>query len=188
MASFKNKFFWKPVKYKANRRPKLSVILLEDDIHFGRKGEVAEVERGYARHVLIPNNKADYATKENLEKYGCTESKDIPRASLKLINRINKIHLKMQRPRDQPWEISKHHIAFSLRRQSKLHVPVHCMETDFESIFEFGEYSVDIQINSEATATINITVQEWQPEYKDDWKDILFGKDDNIEQNVSNFT
>ncbi len=79
MASFKNKFYWKPFRYKANRNPKLSVILLEDDIQFGRKGEVAQVERGYARNFLIPNNKADYATKENLEKYGCTESQAVPR-------------------------------------------------------------------------------------------------------------
>ncbi len=90
----------------------------------------------------------------------------------------------MERPRDEPWEISKHHIAFTLKKQCKLHVPVHCIETDFEAIAQFGEYTVSIRINNEETAMIKLSVQEWEPQYKEEWKDILFGKPDE-EQNAS---
>lgn len=183
MTSFKNKFFWKPFRYKANAKPKFPVILLEDDEKLGRKGEVVKVERGFARHMLIPENRADYATEENLEKYNITESSLMPRASLKFINKIEKIHLKMGRPRDEPWEISKHNIALALRKVHKLHVPVHCMGTDFESIKEFGDYQVDVTVNSEATVSINVTVEEWEPKLRPEWEEILAGESGDAEHN-----
>lgn len=176
MKSFKNKFYWKPSKKRPNLNPKFPVILLEDDENLGRKFEVVKVERGYARHVLIPEGKADYAIEENLEKYGCLENSSKPRASLKFLNKLKSMHLIMPRPSEESWEISKHHIAHAFKSDYKLHVPVHCMQTDFEAISEFGNYQVYVTVNGESTVPVDLTVKEWEPIYKDDWKDILFGE------------
>ena len=44
----------------------MKVILLENLKRIGSIGEVIEVKRGFARNFLIANNKALYASKENI--------------------------------------------------------------------------------------------------------------------------
>jgi len=44
----------------------MKVILLENLRRIGSIGEVIEVKRGFARNYLISNNKALYASKENI--------------------------------------------------------------------------------------------------------------------------
>ena len=184
MKSHKNKFFWKPTKSRPNPNPKFPVILLEDDENLGRQFEVVKVERGYARHVLIPEGKADYAIKENLEKYGVSLTDSKPKASLKFLNKLKNMRLIMERPKDESWEISKHHIARAFKNGFKLHVPAHCIDTDFESITEYGEYQVHVTVNGESTVPVNVTVKEWEPVYKYDWKDILFGEPEETEDDA----
>ena len=184
MKSYKNKFYWKPKKSRPNPNPKFPVILLEDDDNLGRKFEVVRVERGYARHVLIPEGRADYAIKENLEKYDISMNDTKPRASLKFLNKLKNMHLVIPRPKDESWEISKHHIALRFRTQFKLHVPVHCIETDFDAVSEFGDYHVNVTVNGESSVPVNFTVKEWEPIYKGDWEEILFGETDESIEDV----
>ena len=44
----------------------MKVILLENLRRIGSIGEIIEVKRGFARNFLISNNKALYASKENI--------------------------------------------------------------------------------------------------------------------------
>ena len=44
----------------------MKVILLENIKRIGSIGEIIEVKRGFARNFLIANNKALYASKENI--------------------------------------------------------------------------------------------------------------------------
>ena len=44
----------------------MKVILLENLKKIGSIGEIIEVKRGFARNFLIANNKALYASKENI--------------------------------------------------------------------------------------------------------------------------
>ena len=184
MKSFKNKFYWKPKKSRPNPNPKFPVILLEDDENLGRKFEVVKVERGYARHVLIPEGKADYAITENFDKYNISPSDAKPRASLKFLNKLKSMNLIIPRPKDEKWEISKHHIALGFKNQFKLHVPVHCIDTEFEAISEYGEYQVHVTVNQESTVPVNVTVKEWEPIYQDDWEEILFGEKEQDDEGV----
>jgi len=46
----------------------MKVILLQDVAKIGLRGEVAEVPNGYAMNSLIPQGKAEPATKANLKK------------------------------------------------------------------------------------------------------------------------
>ena len=46
----------------------MKVILLENVKRIGSIGEIIEVKRGFARNYLIANNKALYASKENIKE------------------------------------------------------------------------------------------------------------------------
>ena len=46
----------------------MKVILLENLKKIGSIGEIIDVKRGFARNFLIANNKALYASKENVTK------------------------------------------------------------------------------------------------------------------------
>ncbi len=46
----------------------MKVILLENLKRIGTIGEVIDVKRGFARNFLIANNKALYASKENISQ------------------------------------------------------------------------------------------------------------------------
>ncbi len=46
----------------------MKVILLENVKRIGSIGEVIDVKRGFARNFLIANNKALYASKENIKE------------------------------------------------------------------------------------------------------------------------
>ena len=46
----------------------MKVILLENLRKIGNIGDIIEVKRGFARNFLIVNNKALYASKDNIKK------------------------------------------------------------------------------------------------------------------------
>ena len=47
----------------------MKIILLENNKNLGGLGSVVNVKAGYARNYLIPQNKAKFATKANLEAF-----------------------------------------------------------------------------------------------------------------------
>ena len=52
----------------------MKVILLENIKRLGSIGETIDVKRGFARNFLIANNKALYASKENILQVGKIKS------------------------------------------------------------------------------------------------------------------
>ena len=52
----------------------MKVILLENIKRLGSIGEIIDVKRGFARNFLIANNKALYASKENISQVGKIKS------------------------------------------------------------------------------------------------------------------
>ncbi len=53
----------------------MKVILLSNIDNLGKKGEILNVKRGYARNYLIPRNLALYATPINMKKLGSIQAK-----------------------------------------------------------------------------------------------------------------
>ena len=47
----------------------MEIILLEQVVNLGRLGDLVKVKEGYARNYLIPQGKAQRATKENLAEF-----------------------------------------------------------------------------------------------------------------------
>ncbi len=74
----------------------MKVILLENLKRIGSIGEIIDVKRGFARNFLIANQKALYASKENISQVGKIKSdlskKDDEKKheAQKILEKINK--------------------------------------------------------------------------------------------------
>ena len=81
----------------------MKVILLENIKRIGSIGEIIEVKRGFARNFLISNNKALYASKENISQVEKIKSelskKDNERKkeAKQILEKINKKEYKVKK-------------------------------------------------------------------------------------------
>ena len=146
----------------------MKVILLENLKKIGSIGEIIEVKRGYARNFLIANNKALYASKENI-----TEVEKIKSELAKKDNEKKKtakeIQEKLQKKEYiikklstennelygsvKPTEISK--LIFE---KDKLDIKPSMIQP-VQEIKTLGIFKVKISLHSEVDAEISIKVE-----------------------------
>ena len=145
----------------------MKVILLENVKRIGSIGDVIEVKRGYARNFLIANNKALYASKENIqevEKIKTDLSKQDNEKKKKASEIFEKINNKEYLVKKlstenkelygsvKPTEISK-----LFQEQNKLNIKPSMIQPTQE-IKALGKYKVKISLHSEVDADIIINV------------------------------
>ena len=118
----------KPWKQKPNRDPRLAVILMEDLLNYGLKGQIVRVKRGFGRNYLLPTGKALYATPQNIMEQNAVEA---PEDSTKsdpstfLIKYLDDKRLRIRRDcSEDDLFISEHDISLAFRRQLRVHVPL----------------------------------------------------------------
>ena len=181
-----NQWYWRPIpkNHFANKKPRMVVVLQQDHEKLGRKGDIIQVKRGYGRNILIPQGIADYASDEQIRMVKRREAglldevEDVDSdgkrriADPKLLPRLESLLLTVERPKDEPWEITEHHLAREFRRV-QIHVPVGCMKLS-EPINSFGDYIVEVTVNKSVTVPVKMTVKEWEPKYTEEWKAVLF--------------
>jgi len=149
----------------------MKVILLENLRKIGTIGEVIEVKRGFARNFLIVNNKALYASKENIKKVEKIKSelgkKDLEkkRAAKELLEKIhNKLfNIEKQVTENKelygsikPTEISK--LIFD---KEKLEIKPSLIQP-MKEIKTLGTHKVKIDLHSEIQAEIKIKVNSFE--------------------------
>ena len=146
----------------------MKIILLENIKRVGSIGEIIEVKRGYARNFLIANNKALYASKENISqvekiKLNLTKKDNEKKLNAKKISdQINKKELKVNKLSTEnkelygsvkPTEISKLILeSYKLEIKPSMIQPV-------KEIKSLGKFKVKISLHSEVDAEITINVQ-----------------------------
>ena len=146
----------------------MKVILLENLKRIGSIGEVIEVKRGYARNFLIANNKALYASKENISqvekiKLNLTKKDNEKKLNAKKISdQINKKELKVNKLSTEnkelygsvkPTEISKLILeSYKLEIKPSMIQPVN-------EIKSIGKFKVKISLHSEVDAEIIVNVE-----------------------------
>ena len=145
----------------------MKVILLENLKRIGSIGEVIDVKRGFARNFLIANNKALYASKENIkevEKIKSELSKKDNEKKLeakKISEMINKKEYSVNKLCTEnkelygsvkPTEISK--LIFEL---SKIEIKPSMIQP-VKEIKSIGKFKVNISLHSEVEAEIMIIV------------------------------
>ena len=146
----------------------MKVILLENLKKIGSIGEIIDVKRGFARNFLIANNKALYASKENVTKVEKIKSelskKDNEKKQLakKISEKINKKEYSVQKLCTEnnelygsvkPTEISK--LIF---QNSKVEIKPSMIQPVTE-IKSLGTFKVKISLHSEVDAEVLIKVE-----------------------------
>ena len=146
----------------------MKVILLENVKKIGSIGEVIDVKRGFARNFLIANNKALYASKENIsqvEKIKSelskkdNEKKKNAKQTAEQINKKEYLIKKLSTENNElygsvkPTEISK-----IILETNKVDIKPSMIQPVTE-IKSLGKFKVKISLHSEVDAEITIKVE-----------------------------
>jgi len=145
----------------------MKVILLENLRRIGSIGEVIEVKRGFARNYLISNNKALYASKENiaevekikteLGKKDAEKKKEAQKVS-ELINGKEYTIKKLSTENKElygsvkPTEISK-----LILESNKIEIKPSMIQP-MNEIKSLGKFKVKVSLHSEIDSEITINV------------------------------
>ena len=146
----------------------MKVILLENLKKIGSIGEIIDVKRGYARNFLIANNKALYASKENISQVEKIKSdlskKDNERKkeAKQISEKINKKEYTVKKLSTEnkelygsvkPTEISK-----LILEAEKIEIKPSMIQP-VKEIKSLGKFKVKVSLHSEVDAEINIIVE-----------------------------
>tara|TARA_B100001093_G_scaffold340494_1_gene325268 strand:- start:520 stop:978 length:459 start_codon:yes stop_codon:yes gene_type:complete len=146
----------------------MKVILLENLKKIGSIGEIIDVKRGFARNFLIANNKALYASKENIvqvEKIKSELSKkdnEKKQDAKQISEKINKKEYNVKKLSTEnkelygsvkPTEISK-----LIEDNDKLIVKPSMIQP-IKEIKSIGKFKVKISLHSEVDAEIIVNVE-----------------------------
>jgi large subunit ribosomal protein L9 len=147
----------------------MEVILLEKIGKLGNIGDLANVKSGYGRNYLIPQGKALFATKANLEEFE-TRRADLEAAAA---NKMEKAQMRA----DKLAEIASVTIAANAGDEGKLFGSVGTREIEEAvngaggdiskseinmpegAIRNVGEFSVEIQFHTDVTHAITVVVE-----------------------------
>ena len=145
----------------------MKVILLENLKKIGSIGEVIDVKRGFARNYLIANQKALYASKENIkqvEKIKAELSKkdnEKKKEASQIAEQINGKEYSVKKLSTEnnelygsvkPTEISK-----LIQEENKIDIKPSMIQP-VEEIKALGKFKVKISLHSEVDAEITINV------------------------------
>ena len=145
----------------------MKVILLENLRRVGSIGEIIDVKRGFARNYLISNNKALYASKENIAEVQKIKSElgkkddEKKKEAQKISEKINGKEYEIQKLSTEnkelygsvkPTEISK-----LLQENDKLDIKPSMIQPTTE-IKSIGKFKVKIILHSEIDSEIMINV------------------------------
>jgi large subunit ribosomal protein L9 len=147
----------------------MEVILLEKLGKLGNIGDIANVKAGFGRNYLIPQGKAVFATKANLEDFESRRAELEAAAATKME--------KAQMRADKLAEIGSVTILANAGDEGKLFGSVGAREIEEAvnnaggeiskseinmpegAIRNVGEYSLEIQLHTDVTQSINIVVE-----------------------------
>ena len=145
----------------------MKVILLENVKRIGSIGEVIEVKRGFARNFLIANNKALYASKENilevkkiksdLSKKDNEKKKEATQIS-EQINGKEYLIKKLSTENNELYgSVKPTEIAKLIQEENKINIKPSIIQP-VKEIKSLGKFKVKISLHSEVDAEITIKV------------------------------
>ena len=146
----------------------MKVILLENLKKIGSIGDIIDVKRGFARNYLIANNKALYASKQNITQVEKlknelskkdNEKKQVAKSLLEKINKKQYTVKKLSTENNElygsvkPTEISK-----MIFEKDKVDIKPSMIQP-MNEIKSLGKFKVKIYLHSEVDADIIINVE-----------------------------
>tara|TARA_B100001057_G_scaffold467782_1_gene526260 strand:+ start:12210 stop:12668 length:459 start_codon:yes stop_codon:yes gene_type:complete len=146
----------------------MKVILLENLKKIGSIGEIINVKRGYARNFLIANQKALYASKENIKQVEKIKTelgkKDLEKKkSAKLLmekinNKIFTIQKLVTENKDLYGSIKPTEISKLINTNEKIEIKPSLIQP-IKEIKSLGTFRVKVDLHSEVQAEIKIKVE-----------------------------
>ena len=146
----------------------MKVILLENLKKIGSIGEIIDVKRGYARNFLIANNKALYASKENISQVEKIKSnlakKDNEKKeeAKKTLEKIDKKIFNVKKLSTENNElygsVKPTEIAKLIYDEKKIDIKPSMIQP-INEIRSLGKFKVKISLHSEVDAEITINVE-----------------------------
>ena len=146
----------------------MKVILLENLKKIGSIGEIINVKRGFARNFLIANQKALYASKENinqvekikveLNKKDLEKKKSAKLVMDKINNKIFVIKKLVTENKDLYGSIKPTEISKLINSNEKIEIKPSLIQP-LKEIKSLGTFRVKIDLHSEVQAEIKIKVE-----------------------------
>ena len=146
----------------------MKVILLENIKRIGSIGEIIDVKRGFARNFLIANQKALYASKENInqvEKIKSQLSKKDNEKKLEAKTLLEKIHNKefvvkklVTENKELYGSVKPTEISKLINEKIKVDIKPSMIQP-VKEIKSVGKFKVKISLHSEVDAEITIKVE-----------------------------
>tara|TARA_B100001121_G_C18255421_1_gene419186 strand:+ start:25 stop:483 length:459 start_codon:yes stop_codon:yes gene_type:complete len=146
----------------------MKVILLENLKKIGSIGEIINVKRGFARNFLIANQKALYASKENikqvekikaeLNKKDLEKKKSAKNVMEKINNKIFTIKKLVTENKDLYGSIKPTEISKLINANEKIEIKPSLIQP-LKEIKSLGTFRVKVDLHSEVQAEIIIKVE-----------------------------
>jgi len=146
----------------------MKVILLENIKKIGSIGEVIDVKRGFARNYLISNQKALYASKENIKQVEKFKSdlgkKDLEKKKTakqlmeKINNKLYSVKKLVTENKDLYGSIKPTEISKLILENDKIDIKPSLIQP-LKEIKSIGTFKVKIDLHSEVQAEIKIKVE-----------------------------
>jgi len=145
----------------------MKVILLENLRRIGSIGEIIEVKRGFARNFLISNNKALYASKENiaevekikaqLNKKDIEKKKEAQKISEQINGKVYQIKKLSTENKELYGSVKPTEISKLIQEDAKLDIKPSMIQP-INEIKSIGKFKVKIILHSEIDSEITIDV------------------------------
>ena len=145
----------------------MKVILLENIKKIGTIGEIINVKRGFARNYLIANQKALYASKDNIKQVDKIKvelgKKDLEKKKLakqimeKINNKIITVEKLVTENKDLYGSIKPTEISKLISENEKVEIKPSLIQP-LKEIKSLGTFKVKIDLHSEVQAEIKIKV------------------------------
>ena len=146
----------------------MKVILLENIKKIGTIGEIIDVKRGFARNYLIANNKALYASKDNIQqvkkikdelsKKDLEKKKNAKTLSDKLTNKIYVVKKLVTENKDLYGSIKPTEISKLIQDKDRIEIQPSSIQLPKE-IKTIGTFKAIIDLHSDVQAEIKIKVE-----------------------------
>tara|TARA_B100000242_G_scaffold223819_1_gene164516 strand:+ start:225 stop:683 length:459 start_codon:yes stop_codon:yes gene_type:complete len=145
----------------------MKVILLENIKKIGSIGEIISVRRGFARNYLIANQKALYASKDNIKQVEKIKAelsrKDLEKKKLakqimeKINNKILSVKKLVTENKDLYGSIKPTEISKMIYENEKIEIKPSSIQP-LKEIKSLGTFKVKIDLHSDVQAEVKIKV------------------------------
>ena len=145
----------------------MEIILLEQVVNLGRLGDLVNVKEGYARNYLIPQGKAQRATKENLAEFEqkraaleAQQSKILSDAQAKF-EKVDGVSIEIAQKAGVDGRlfgsVTHYDVADALNAQGH-EINKNQIQMPTGPLKQIGEASISVSLPAEVVATITVTV------------------------------